>query len=69
VYDVVNGRILTASAGAALEIPEGAVVVNGSRKVGGEFAEEHGLSLAAAIIVKYRDERTDARAAIESALR
>ncbi len=69
VYDVVNGRILSASAGVPLEIPEGAVVVSGTRRIGGAFAEEHGLSLAAMMIVKYRDERTDARAALESALR
>ena len=69
VYDVVNGRILSGSANGALEIPEGAVVVNGSRRIGGEFAEEHGLSLSAPVIIKYRDERTDARAALESALR
>ncbi len=69
VYDIVNGRVLSASAGGPLEIPEGAVVVNGSRRIAGEFAEEHGLALSTPVIVKYRDERTDARAALESALR
>lgn len=69
VYDVVNGQVLTASAEQPLEIPEGAVVVNGSRRIGGAFAEEHGLALNAAIIIKYRDDRTDARTALETALR
>jgi len=69
VYDIVNGQVLTASAEKPLEIPEGAVVVNGSRRIGGEFAEEHGLALAASIIIKYRDDRTDARTALETALR
>ena len=48
---------------------EGAVVVNGARRISGEFAEEHGLSLAAPIIIKYRDDRTDAKTALETALR
>jgi 2,3,4,5-tetrahydropyridine-2-carboxylate N-succinyltransferase len=69
VYDVVNGRILSASASGPLEIPEGAVLVAGTRAVRGDFAAEHGLSIAAPIIVKYRDDRTDARTALESALR
>lgn len=69
VYDLVNARVLSASADAPLEIPEGAVVVNGTRRAAGAFAEEHGLSIAAPIIVKYRDDRTDARTALETALR
>ncbi len=69
VYDLPNERILTASADRPLEIPEGAVVVNGSRPASGEFAAANDLSISAAVIVKYRDERTDARTAIESALR
>ncbi len=69
VYDIVNGVTIAASGGRPLEIPEGAVVINGARKLSGAFAEEHGLSLAAPIIVKYRDDRTDAKTALESALR
>lgn len=51
------------------EVPEGAVVVPGSRPARGRFAEERGLQLATAVIVKYRDTRTDAATALESALR
>jgi len=69
VYDLVNERIIMASTDSPLEIPEGAVVVNGSRSVNGSFAAAHGLSISAPVIVKYRDEKTDARTAIESALR
>lgn len=69
VFDLVNERMLSASEGKPLEIPEGAVVINGTRRVKGAFAEEHGLSISAPIIVKYRDDRTDARTALESALR
>lgn len=69
IYDVVNQRIVAGGDGRPLEIPEGAVVVNGSRRIGGAFAEEHGLAVTAPIIVKYRDERTDAKTALETALR
>jgi 2,3,4,5-tetrahydropyridine-2-carboxylate N-succinyltransferase len=56
-------------------VPERAVVVPGSRSMTDEgsddtgFAAENGLSLYAPIIVKYRDERTDAGTALEDALR
>ncbi|HVZ38807.1 MAG TPA: 2,3,4,5-tetrahydropyridine-2,6-dicarboxylate N-succinyltransferase [Candidatus Kapabacteria bacterium] len=69
VYDVVNGRVLSATPTSPLEIPAGAVVVNGSRRMAGAFAEEHGLSIATPIVIKYRDSRTDARTALEEALR
>lgn len=69
VYDLVHERILRPPAGSGLEIPESAVVVPGSRRIPGDFAHEHGLSLYTPIIVKYRDAATDARTALESALR
>jgi 2,3,4,5-tetrahydropyridine-2-carboxylate N-succinyltransferase len=69
VYDVPNARILRATPGAGLEIPAGAVVVAGARALAGDFAAAHGLSLYAPVIVKYRDAHTDARTALESALR
>ncbi|NTU91619.1 MAG: 2,3,4,5-tetrahydropyridine-2,6-dicarboxylate N-succinyltransferase [Chlorobiaceae bacterium] len=69
VYDLVNGTILRKTADAPLIIPEGAVVVAGSRQVKGDFAAEHGLSIYTPLIVKYRDERTDSATALESALR
>jgi 2,3,4,5-tetrahydropyridine-2-carboxylate N-succinyltransferase len=69
VYDLVNGTILRKSAESPLIIPEGAVVVAGSRQVKGDFALEHGISIYTPIIIKYRDERTDSATALESALR
>lgn len=69
VYDIVNNQILTSTAEKTLEIPEGAVVVSGSRKINNPFAAEHGLSIATPIIIKYRDEKTDSRTALEDALR
>ncbi|MEP7219704.1 MAG: 2,3,4,5-tetrahydropyridine-2,6-dicarboxylate N-succinyltransferase, partial [Bacteroidota bacterium] len=69
VYDLVNERIISAAPDHPLEIPEGAVVINGARKLAGEFATGHGLSISTPIIVKYRDDRTDAKTALEDALR
>ncbi|HEX5053753.1 MAG TPA: 2,3,4,5-tetrahydropyridine-2,6-dicarboxylate N-succinyltransferase [Planctomycetota bacterium] len=63
VHDLVHGRELRR------EIPAGAVVVPGSRPARGSWAESHGLQVSAPLIVKYRDERTDASTALESALR
>ena len=68
VYDLPNGRILEAS-GGQLIIPEGAVVVPGTRPVTSGRGREWGLAVATPIIVKYRDERTDARTALEEAIR
>ena len=69
VYDVPHRTTLRRTADAPLRIPEGAVVVPGSRRLSGPFAERHGLSLGTPVIVKYRDDRTDAATALEEALR
>ena len=69
VYDLVNETVLAATAEQPLEIPAGAVVVPGARAVVGGFGREHGLSVAAPMIVKYRDARTDASTTLEDALR
>ena len=63
VYDLVNGTE------HRHEVPAGAVVVPGSRPARGGYAESQGLQLAAPVIVKYRDARTDASTALEDALR
>jgi 2,3,4,5-tetrahydropyridine-2-carboxylate N-succinyltransferase len=52
-----------------LRIPEAAVVVPGSRRIEDSFAERLGLGLYAPVIVKYRDEKTEAAVALEDALR
>jgi 2,3,4,5-tetrahydropyridine-2-carboxylate N-succinyltransferase len=69
VYDVVRGQIYRRTPERPLEIPYGAVVIPGSRPVKGAFAEQHGLSVATPMIVKYRDEKTDSATALEEALR
>ena len=69
VFDLVNERELRGTREAPLEIPAGAVVVPGSRRVEGDWASARGLSAACALIVKYRDEKTDRATALEDALR
>jgi 2,3,4,5-tetrahydropyridine-2-carboxylate N-succinyltransferase len=69
VYDVVNGVILKATAEMPLIIPEGAVVVPGSRAVTGGYGKEMGLSVYTPVIVKYRDEKTDLSTTLEDLLR
>jgi 2,3,4,5-tetrahydropyridine-2-carboxylate N-succinyltransferase len=51
------------------EIPEGAVIVPGSRPAGGALAARRGLQINAPLIVKYRDAKTDASTSLEEALR
>jgi 2,3,4,5-tetrahydropyridine-2-carboxylate N-succinyltransferase len=69
VYDIPRKTTYRRAPDAPLRIPEGAVVVPGSRRVPDPFAEKHGLALYTPVIVKYRDEKTDAAAALEEALR
>ena len=69
VFDLVKGEILKSTAEKTLEIPAGAVVVQGSRAITSGFGKEQGLSLYAPIIVKYRDEKTDAATKLEDYLR
>ena len=52
-----------------LVIPEGAVVVPGSRAVSKGKGAEWGLSVAAPVIVKYRDEKTELSLVLEDILR
>jgi len=69
LYDLTADRVIEGSPQAPLAVPPGAVVVPAVRRARGAFAAEHGVALAAAAIVKFRDERTDARVALEAALR
>ena len=69
VYDLPKGRIVRPEPGSPLVIPEGAVVVPGARAVAAGAGRDWGLSLATPVIVKYRDERTDARTELERWLR
>jgi len=69
VFDLPNERVIKAVDGGSLEIPAGAVVVQGSRAVTTGFGKENNLSIYCPVIVKYRDERTDAATQLEDYLR
>jgi 2,3,4,5-tetrahydropyridine-2-carboxylate N-succinyltransferase len=69
VYDLVCEELHRATGDHPLTIPDGAVVVPGTRPASGAFAHKYGLHLYTPVIVKYRDEKTDASAALEAALR
>jgi 2,3,4,5-tetrahydropyridine-2-carboxylate N-succinyltransferase len=69
VFDLVKETIYRSEPGSPLSVPAGAVVVPGSRPASGKLAQSHGLQLYAPVIVKYRDDRTDASTALEEALR
>jgi len=68
LYDLPNGRIITPS-GGPLVVPEGAVVVPGTRPVTSGKGREWGLAVATPVIVKYRDDKTDVRTALEEWIR
>lgn len=69
VYDLVRGEVYKATAEMPLVIPEGAVVVPGSRAVNKGKGQEWGLSVSAPVIVKYRDEKTELSLILEDVLR
>jgi 2,3,4,5-tetrahydropyridine-2-carboxylate N-succinyltransferase len=65
----VKGQIYRKSKDEPLVIPENAVVVAGSRPLKSDFGAENNLSIYTPVIIKYRDERTDAATALEDTLR
>ena len=69
LFDMVNGTIIKSEGDKPLEVPARAVVVQGSRAVTSGFGKENGLSIYCPIIVKYRDEKTDASTKLEDYLR
>jgi 2,3,4,5-tetrahydropyridine-2,6-dicarboxylate N-succinyltransferase len=69
VYDVVRGKVYVAADDEPLTIPEGAVVVPGSRPISRGIGKDWGLSLCTPVIVKYRDARTDLHTKLEDLLR
>lgn len=69
LYDLVRGEVYRAAEEKPLEVPEGAVVVPGSRAVSKGKAAEWGISLYTPVIVKYRDEKTAKGVELEDWLR
>ena len=69
LYDLVRNQIYRAEKDSPLVVPENAVVVPGSRAIKRGLAADWGLSLYAPVIVKYRDQKTDAAIELEDLLR
>ena len=69
VYDLVRDAVYSATDDSPLVIPEDAVVISGSRAVSHPAGKRWGLSLACAVIVKYRDSKTSSRIQLEDFLR
>lgn len=69
VYDLVRDAFYSAGDDNPLIIPEDAVVIPGSRAVSHPAGKKWGLSLACAVIVKYRDAKTGSRIQLEDFLR
>ena len=69
VYDLPNNTILKATPETPLIIPNGAVVVPGSRAITKGPGKDLNLSVYTPIIIKYRDEKTDLSTALEDLLR
>jgi 2,3,4,5-tetrahydropyridine-2-carboxylate N-succinyltransferase len=69
VFDLVRGEVVRATADLPLIVPADAVVVPGARGVTKGKGQEWGLSLYAAVIVKYRDDKTELSTTLEDLLR
>lgn len=69
LIDLVEQREVRGTREAPLVVPRGAVVVPGTRPATSAWAREQGISVSVPVIVKYRDEGTNPRVALEEALR
>ena len=69
LFDAVKGEVYRREGDKPLEVPAGAVVVPGARALTVGAAKDWGLSVYAPIIVKYRDEKTEASVQLEDFLR
>ena len=69
IYDLVRETVHRATSDTPLIVPEEAVVIPGSRAVTSGIGRDWGVSLYTPVIVKYRDEGTEARVQIEELLR
>ncbi len=69
VYDLVRGQIYRAIDDEPLVIPEGAVVIAGSRAVSIGPGRDWGISIYTPVIAKYRDDKTGAKIQLEDLLR
>jgi len=69
VYDNTTGEFIRKEEGKQLTIPEGAVVIAGSRPISSGKGSEAGVHIYCPVIIKYRDDRTDTAVTLEEVLR
>jgi 2,3,4,5-tetrahydropyridine-2-carboxylate N-succinyltransferase len=69
LFDAVKGEVYRREGDKPLEVPAGAVVVPGARAITVGAAKDWGLSVYAPIIIKYRDDKTEASVQLEDFLR
>lgn len=69
IYDAVSGEYIRANENGQMVVPEGAVVVAGSRPVTKGPGAEAGIHLYCPVIVKYRDAKTSGSITLEDLLR
>jgi 2,3,4,5-tetrahydropyridine-2-carboxylate N-succinyltransferase len=69
VYDLVNKTIHKANDDQPLVVPEGAVVIAGTRAITSGPGKDWGISVYTPVIVKYRDAKTDTKIQLEDLLR
>jgi len=69
IYDATSGEWIRANENRQMIVPEGAVVVAGSRPVRKGPGAQDGIHLYCPVIVKYRDSKTDSSTTLEDLLR
>ena len=69
LYDATTGEYIRANENGQIVVPEGAVVVAGSRPISKGPGAEAGIHLYCPVIVKYRDAKTSGSISLEDMLR
>ncbi len=69
IFDAVKGEWIRKNEKGQIVVPEGAVVVSGTRPVTKGAGKEAGIHLYCPVIVKYRDDKTDTSIVLEDILR
>ena len=69
IYDATTGNYIKADDKGRIVVPEGAVVVPGSRPLAEGPGKEEGIQIYTPVIIKYRDKKTAASVVLEDVLR
>ncbi|HRE41139.1 MAG TPA: 2,3,4,5-tetrahydropyridine-2,6-dicarboxylate N-succinyltransferase [Ignavibacteria bacterium] len=69
IYDSTTEKFLKKNSNNTNEIPEGAVVISGSRRLSTKSGMKNGISIYCPVIIKYRDEKTGSSINLEELLR